>query len=650
MKRSRSLSAAAAATLAVLATAAHATDYHVASGGSDGNDGLTPMTAWATLQHAADTVGPGDTVYVADGTYTGFDLRVVATASDPVAFVAESPAVVIDQDNPVTSDGINVENAAYVTIDGFTVNERTRAGIRVAVSDHVTVRNCSCGDNGRWGIFTGFADDLLIENNETYGSVLEHGIYVSNSGDRPVIRGNHSHDNRANGIHMNGDESQGGDGTISDALVEDNVIHGNGVGGGSGINMDGVVGSVVRNNLLYDNHASGISLYKIDGATGSTGNLVVNNTIVNAADARWCVNITGGSTGNTVVNNILYNAHSFRGAITIDPASRAGFVSDYNSVMSRFSIDGGDSVISLAAWQAEGYDANSFLAVPADHFFNPASDFRLLPTSPAIDAGTASGAPSRDIDGDPRPVGAGYDIGAYESQLPECGDSDADPGEQCGDPGLPACADPCTTCLGCICALDEPVCGDALVCGAEQCESDGDCASGEVCEGCACVNAPVCTSGIELERPKLKVRANPFSLKLVAEVVVPKPWTAVDPDTNGLRVVVDAAVGAGGFDTTLPGGSPWKTNAAGTAWTYVDKTGAVGGIVKVSVKDRSKVDDGRLRVAIKGKGGSVDLPAVDAVRTSLVVGDVAECGALVWGGPDGARPNCRGDATRLTCR
>ena len=76
------------------------------------------------------------------------------------------------------------------------------------------------------------------------------------------------------------------------------MIHGNGAGGGSGINMDGVTDSLVQNNLLYDNHASGISLYRIDGATGSHDNVVVNNTIVNAADARWCVNINTGSTGN----------------------------------------------------------------------------------------------------------------------------------------------------------------------------------------------------------------------------------------------------------------------------------------------------------------------------------------------------------------
>ena len=147
---------------------------------------------------------------------------------------SQSPNVQITADNPNTPDGINVEKRAYVVIDGFIVNNRTRAGIRVAVSPFVTVRNCHTGYNGRWGIFSGFADDFTIEDNEAHHSQTEHGIYVSNSGDRPVIRGNLVHDNHANGIHMNGDVSQGGDGIITDALVERNVIYGNGVGGGSG--------------------------------------------------------------------------------------------------------------------------------------------------------------------------------------------------------------------------------------------------------------------------------------------------------------------------------------------------------------------------------------------------------------------------------
>src|SRR5262249_55993714 len=136
---------------------------------------------------------------------------------------------------------------------------------------------------------------------------------------------NVSHDNRGNGIHMNGDVSQGGDGIISGALVEANVIYGNGAGGGSGINCDGVQGSTFRNNLLFDNHASGISLYMIDGAAGAIGNVVVNNTIVVAADGRWAVNIQNPSTGNKLYNNILFHAGP-RGPVDLSPARQPGLL------------------------------------------------------------------------------------------------------------------------------------------------------------------------------------------------------------------------------------------------------------------------------------------------------------------------------------
>jgi hypothetical protein len=395
------------------ADTSHAATYYVATTGNDTNAG-TQAAPWRTLQRAANVVLAGDTVRVLDGDYQGFDLRRSGTAANPITFRGEGPNVRITADNSRTPDGINVENAAYVVIDGFTVDNRTRTGIRAAVAHHITIRNCRLGYNGRWGILTGFVDDLLVENVEAHHSIAEHGIYASNSGDRPVLRNNVLHDNRANGIHINSDASQGGDGIIANALVEGNVIYGNGVGGGSGINMDGVINSVVRNNLLYDNHASGISLYRIDGAVGASGNVVVNNTIVNADNGRWCINISDGSTNNHVRNNILYNLHSFRGVITIDDASRPGFVSDYNSLMSRFSINGGNTVIGLTAWRAEGYDTHSILAAPADHFVTPGSDFHLRAASPAIDAGTMTEAPSVDLEGVPRPQGTQIDLGAYE--------------------------------------------------------------------------------------------------------------------------------------------------------------------------------------------------------------------------------------------
>jgi hypothetical protein len=417
---------------AVAPSAALAAIYHVAPppAGSDGNPG-TLEAPWATLQHAAATVVAGDTVRVRAGDYAGFHLVTSGSPGAPITFEAfpgERPSITAH--NPVTGqDGINLEGASHVVVEGFRVDGRARAGIRAVLCSHVTIRDNRCNLNGRWGIFTGFCDDVRIESNVTSRSVLEHGIYVSNSGDRPLIRGNLAWGNHANGIHLNGDAGQGGDGIISDALVEGNVLFGNGSGGGSGINMDGVQGSVIRNNLIFDTHASGISLYRIDGGGPSSGNQLLHNTVVVAGDGRWGLNIRNASTGNTVKNNTFYSHHAFRGAMAIDADSLPGLVSDHNAVEDRFTTDQGTTTLTLAQWRtATGQDQGSFVAAPAELFLAPeCGDHRLRPESPALDAGAPLPTVTVDLLGTPRPFGPGWDVGAYEkadlfSDGFECGD------------------------------------------------------------------------------------------------------------------------------------------------------------------------------------------------------------------------------------
>jgi parallel beta-helix repeat protein len=389
--------------------------FYVSNLGNDTLDGSIGAP-WATLQRAAEVVNPGDTVIVRAGTYAGFDLDRDGTAVGRIIFSAE-PGVLIDARNARTPDGINLEGADFVTIEGFTVRGIERAGIRSVVNQGAIIRNNVCDQNGRWGIFTGFSENVLIENNQCSRSATEHGIYVSNSADNPTIRGNIVSENFAAGIHMNGDIFAGdGDGIISGAVVENNVVFDNGAGGGSGINCDGVQNSVFRNNLLYDNHASGIALYRIDGGGGSTGNVVINNTVVQAADARWAVNLADGSTGNVILNNILFNAQPIRGSVSVDLASIAGLMSDFNVVVDRFSTDGGDTRTSLDAWRnATNQDRNSIVATPAQLFVDPqTNNYQLRANSPALDHGTDFLAPNRDLVGQLRPVGPRMDIGAYE--------------------------------------------------------------------------------------------------------------------------------------------------------------------------------------------------------------------------------------------
>lgn len=396
--------------------------YFISSSGNDSYPGTSIDSSFQTLQHAADIAEPGDSFYVSAGNYSGFDIRTSGTPELPIVFKALEENVVIDFHNSRTNDGINIENVSWIVIDGFNVIDQPRAGIRAAVSDFIIIKNNYCDNNGKWGIFTGFTDDILIENNICSNSNDEHGIYVSNSSDRPIVRNNHCFGNNGCGLHFNGDFSMGGDGIISNAVIEGNIIHDNGNAGGSAINMDGVQNSLILNNLIYKNHSTGIAMYMIDAAEGSKNNKVFNNTIINPSDARWGILCVNGSAGNILYNNIIINYHSFRGSIAVDEASRENFISDYNIVVDRLSADDGNSNMGLEEWQDLGYDLHSETAMPENEIFSDylSNDYSIKEFSQAYNKGTDLVNPflSEDINDIPRPQNGAFDIGAYEYYNP----------------------------------------------------------------------------------------------------------------------------------------------------------------------------------------------------------------------------------------
>ena len=402
--------------------AMHAATKYVSNTGNNNNSGNSWAQAWLTLHWASTHIAAGDTVWVQNGTYAGFDCRVNANAANPIVFIAAGNNVVINSPNPVTTDGINIENANYIEINGFRVINQPRNGIRLVNADFCIVRNTYCDNNFERGIFTGFTDDILIEYNECLNSIDEHGIYVSNTSDRSIIRYNECHHNNRGGIQINADASQGGDGISTDPEIYGNILYENGVAGGAAINLDGVQSAFIYNNLLYENHASGIALFQIDGGGPSINATIVYNTIINASDARWCILIVDGATGAQVYNNIIINQHTSRGSIALDPDAVTGFDSDYNILVNRLSVQGDGSYISLAAWQALGYDEHSNLAQPlASIFVAPASgDYHLLNNSQAVNAGSLafSYGIDEDIEGIARPQSLIPDLGAYEATGP----------------------------------------------------------------------------------------------------------------------------------------------------------------------------------------------------------------------------------------
>ncbi len=407
-------------------------NYWVSPSGSDSNPG-TQAKPWQTLQANVANLLPGDTMNVEAGTYTGFIVGwdppgqgeyggIAGTAAQPITIQADPNAapgsVIIDTRCNKTSVGIDLEPGCnYVTISGFTVNdsdESVTMGIKACGNNDSLIDNTIVGVNDGFGIETDGANNVLIEGNNISGTTgtnaAGHGIYVTGNVTGAIIKGNIVHDNQTIGIHINGDTG----GVVTNALIEDNVIYNN---GNNGINADGLQDSVIENNLIYNYTNYGICLYDIDSIAGSTNNIIVNNTF-NATSAVAALCAVDQSTGNTMLNNIFLSGSSV--LYLFDAGSLSGTVSNYNVVPTGAQIEDYDTgaTQTLSQWQSSsGQDLNSFSATPSQLFVNPSgNDYHLLSTSPAINAGTSTDAPSTDLDGNPRPSGTGYDIGAYEYQ------------------------------------------------------------------------------------------------------------------------------------------------------------------------------------------------------------------------------------------
>ena len=404
-----------------------AADCYVATLGSDTSPG-TNAQPWATLQHAVDSVSPGDTILIVSGSYAGCRITRSGTATAPCTLKAEAGAkVLVNSVGPKSLHGSFIEAqsdemVSYWVIEGLEVAGSGRYGIDLRRTSHMTVRTCYVHHSRVTGLYDSHSDYTSFLDNETAWNG-EHGIYHANSGDYPVLRGNTSHHNAGCGIQMNADLSMGDDGIIHSALVERNVIYENGAGNsGSAINASGQDHSLFRNNLIYANHARGISLFAGDSAIGSRYCQVLNNTLVFGDDGNDLVILPESTdpakpspVGNVVMNNILYTANPRAAAIrAYGPAAFAPAGCDYNVVVGRFRMGDG-STLGLAEWQVHGFDMHSRLSDPESLFANPARhDYHLRPGSPAAGAGVTLPEVTDDLVGRRRPSRSPCDIGCYQ--------------------------------------------------------------------------------------------------------------------------------------------------------------------------------------------------------------------------------------------
>lgn len=201
--------------------------------------------------------------------------------------------------------------------------------------------------------------------------------------------------------------------------IEGNIICNNSGCGGGGIFCYGV-NVQINNNLIKGNNCprgcgGGICLaYYIGG--------VVNNTIVeNSASFGGGISCLDSTTG-IFLNNIIWNNNaSIHGNEFSINSWIWGIRGPSNPLIAFTNVDSEDCYIEVSegyiTWELGNINENPLFTDTLCH---------LSPFSPCIDIGTGSlcipwgwiDAPLEDIEGEPRPMGSGWDIGAYEYQFP----------------------------------------------------------------------------------------------------------------------------------------------------------------------------------------------------------------------------------------
>jgi len=182
---------------------------------------------------------------------------------------------------------------------------------------------------------------------------------------------------------------EGASPTISNCIISNNRTEAIAWGGG-GISCVNSSVPVIINCVIDSNSA-----VDADGGGGiycdNSSPIIRNCTIVNnsaGTESGGGIYVSGPSS-TTITNSIVWSNSPDQ----IDYASAMPVVT-YANVQGGFTGTG--NINSDPKFEVAGY--------------------ALASGSPCIDAGTASGAPSSDIEGTTRPLGAGYDMGAYESQ------------------------------------------------------------------------------------------------------------------------------------------------------------------------------------------------------------------------------------------
>jgi hypothetical protein len=352
--------------------------YYVDPRGSDSSTGSS-SAPFRTIQRAAEKAGPGDTVLVRAGRYTGAE-RIVSVSrsgrSDAwVTFLSEERGrAVVDGRRGQSAEGWYFgPQVAYIRVEGFEIRDLSEhafdtygGGVHDLVIAknrvHHIGRNCTDTSNGRTGASLGAGTRRV-----TFDGNLWHDIGRLAPGEQGCRPQTEHYQNHDHGIY------------VADA---DEI-------------------AIINNVFIGFGRGWAVHRYSSRG-TPSRGLLIANNTFVGANPYRPGQVILATPTADLRIENNIFFA----------PQSAALYFENFafpNGVVRQNLVYGGAVLLGpprglTISGNREGSDPE----------FRGKDDYRLTAGSPAVDAGRALPEVPHDADGVRRPRGAGYDLGAYE--------------------------------------------------------------------------------------------------------------------------------------------------------------------------------------------------------------------------------------------
>ncbi|MBN1647166.1 MAG: right-handed parallel beta-helix repeat-containing protein [Spirochaetales bacterium] len=394
-------------------------DFYVAIGGDDSGIG-TEADPWATIQKAAESLGPGQRAWIKDGTYTEYvTIANSGTDGNPVILAAwPGDDVIIDGtgvDLPAGTTGLlNTGGCSRIVISGFRVINSPDTGICVSGGEYVYVRDNYTNNTVSSGIRIQSCTNSVVDNNEI--------VLACNDGERGcicvaacasfIVRNNHVHDS--------GPGTNGGEG-IEVRQSNTGLVYGNNVHDTNrpGIFVDSwdthSYNLKVYNNITNLCFASGIAVAAQCG--GLLEDVQIFNNIVSGSE--W-VSIVVSSWGlnsemhplrnieivnNTIVDNLV--------GVFVMGNDHLGTVKIINNLC---CWNNGYAVVS-EIWGERLYQYGNVVIEPelpenSGFVDSENGDYHLTDDSPAIDAGSVDFWPPFDFDNQPR---SGVpDAGAFE--------------------------------------------------------------------------------------------------------------------------------------------------------------------------------------------------------------------------------------------